>query len=428
MNRNYYLNIILILLIPVAACNLDPLTEYRASSFDKLYALSENVEAVDFICKPDASGYIIVGNSKTSDNSNSDIIIINVGRDGMQQNLHRINTPFYDEAVSMKLYQEDNSVFIMAQRRIDTSEQVIRQNVVLKSNLEGIPIKAESNNPDDSISADFKILTTGEIPSIELTDFLIKNQNLITIGNIFQEGTNNRRKITQIYNFNSVNFNNKNDTIFELVREKSGSTVNNRNLNIKILEGNNPSSVYEIIGHSASENPNTETNNESLNISWEIFTDLESNASEKIFIGEDKDEVFGAILYHSNGKNYIAGNYLETDSIFLITKEYNGSNNNKDQKIFPLINYGNKVTSLTEDDNGNIIMSTIDETDINSSSHILKFSQAGTPINDQDFEFLSTGFYDIQKIESEPGNILVVLSQKTFENNSTAIGLMKIKF
>jgi hypothetical protein len=426
MNRNYYINIILILLLPIVACNLDPLLERRASSFDKLYALSENVEAVNFICKPDASGYIIVGNSKSAENS--DIIIINVDSDGMQQNLHRINTPFYDEAVSIKLIQEDNSIIILAHRRTDPSEQAVNQNVLIKSNLEGIPVKAESNNPDDSISADFKILTINESPAIELTDFLIENQNLIAIGNIRQSGTNNRKKITQIYDFNSVNFNNKNDSIFEKVREKTGSTFNSNNLNIKILVGNAPSSVYEIIGHNSSENPNSETDQKSLNISWEIFTDLESNASERVYIGNDKNEVFGDILYHSNRKNYIAGNYLETDTIFLITKEYDGSNNNSGQEIFTIVDYGNKVTSLTEDNNGNIIMSTIEENAITSSSHILKFSQAGIPIDDQDFEFLSTGFYDIVKIESEPGNILVILSQKTFENNSTAIGLMKIKF
>ncbi|WKV11765.1 hypothetical protein [Marivirga harenae] len=426
MKKNYLIYIAFLMLLSVTACNLDPFSEQEPSSFDKLYALSENVEAVDFICKPDASGYIVVGNSKSLDNS--DIIIINVGSDGMQQNLHRISTPFYDEAVSVKLYQEDNSVLILAHRRVDPSEPEIERNLIVKSNLDGVPVGAEGNDSSEEISADFKILTINENPSIYLNDFLIENQRLIAIGNIHQDGNNNRRKITQIYDFNSVDFNNRNDSVFEKVREKLGSNFNSSNLNIKISPGNSPASVYEIIGQNMSENPNTETDNTSLNISWEIFTDLESNASERIYVGSDQDEEYGDILYHSNGKYYVGGNYLQTDSIFLIAKEYNGSNNNSGQSIFTLVDYGNRVTSLTEDENEHIIMATVDEGTLNSSSYILKFSQSGTPIEDEDFEFISTGFYNIQKIQSEPGNILVILSQKTFENNSTAIGLMKIKF
>jgi hypothetical protein len=124
----------------MVSCNLDPLEADQSSNFDKLYAVSENVEAIDFICKPDLSGYIIVGNIKSPDNS--DIILINVGADGMQDTLRRIITPTYDEAVSIKINEDDNSVWILAHRKFDPSQPNVDQNILFKSDLNGIPIQA----------------------------------------------------------------------------------------------------------------------------------------------------------------------------------------------------------------------------------------------------------------------------------------------
>ncbi|WP_296622677.1 hypothetical protein [Marivirga sp.] len=410
----------------ITSCNLDPLPEDQLPSFDKLYAVSLNVEAVDFICKPNASGYIIVGNLKSTENS--DIIIIDVGTDGMQRNLHRINTPTFDEAVSAKLYEDDNSVLILGHRKSDPSQANIGQNILIKSNLDGIPIRADNVNSEDTISAEFKILTINENNPVQLNDFLIIPPNLIAVGRIRESPTGASNRITQIFDITSASFNNKNDSLFDKIREKPDAIVYDNSRSLKIRKGNTPSVVYEVMGQNISENPNGEVNGVSLNISWDIYTNLESGASERIYIGTDTDEAFGDILFHSNGKNYIAGNYVNTDTVFLISKEYTGVNNNVGQKIYTTTEYGNKVSSLTEDDDGNIIMALIDETDINNNSLLLKFSQAGEPIEDQNLKFISTGLYNIKKIENEAGNILVILSQKTFENNSTAIGLMKIKF
>jgi len=426
MNHKHFKNIIIILLLPLVGCNLDQLPEDQLPSFDKLYVVSENVEAVDFICKPDASGYIIAGNLKSAENS--DIIIIDVGSDGMQKNLHQIKTPFFDEAVSIKLYQEDNSIVILSHRKSDISEPNVEQNLIIKADLNAIPFRADNTDPNDTVSAEFKILTTKSNTPIQLQDFIIKPPNLICVGNIRQSATGNFSKLTQIFDISSVDFNDKNDSIVEMTRQKPDSIPYNNSRNLKIMEGNAPSAVYEVIAQNISENPNYGINGPSQNINWDIYTDLESSASERIFIGTDKNEIFGDVLYHSNNKNYIAGNYLDSDTLFLISKEYIGINNNADQKITTIADYGNKVVSLTEDEEGNIIMATIEEGDANNVSHILKFSQSGQPIDDQDFVFNSTGLFNIKKIRNESGNILVVLSNKTFENNSTAIGLMKIKF
>lgn len=410
----------------MVSCNLDPLLEDQTQSFDKLYAVSENVEAIDFICKPDASGYLVVGNIKSPDNS--DIILIDVGANGMQNNLHRINTISYDEAVSMELNPDDNTVWVMGHRRNDPSQPNVLQNVIFKTDLNGIPARASNLSPEDTISAEIKILNINDNSPIQLNDFLIIPPSLITVGQIRESASGNFNRITQIFDISSINFNDKNDSLVTLLSEKPTQKNYNNSRYLKIIRGNEASSVYEVLGQNFNENPNNGINGPSQNISWDIFTDIQSDASERIFIGTDENEEFGDILYHSNAKNYIGGNYIDTDTIFLITKDYTGSNNNQDQEIITLGGYGNKITSLTEDEDENIIMSTIEEGEINNISNIMKFSQAGDTIDNQSFKFLSTGLYEIKKIESEAGNILVILSQKRFENNSTAIGLMKIKF
>ncbi|SMG18357.1 hypothetical protein SAMN05661096_01062 [Marivirga sericea] len=434
MKRKFFLHIAFIMLLPMASCNLEPLEEDQLPSFDKLYAVSENIEAIDFICKPDASGYIIVGNLTSSDNSNSDIIIIDVGANGIQQNFHRIYTPQHDEAVAIKLNENDNSVFILAHRKSDQSQDIIEQNLILKANLQGVPVRASNASIEDTVSAEIKVLTPeNNNQLIRLNDFLITPPNLICVGQIRLSPAGNYSRVTQIFNISSVDFNNSNDsTIIEFRQKPDQKNYSNSEL-FKITNGNVPSAVYEVIGQNISENPDGDGSEPSQNITWDAYTDLESSAGEPIFIGTDRDEKFGDILYHSNGKNYIAGNYENTDSatLFLITKEYTGFNNNRGQNVYAFSNYGNEVMSLTEDSDGNIIMATKkeNEMDNNNTSHLLKFSQSGVPIENQEFEFRGTGLDNVvRKIESEPGNILVILSQKTFDNNSTAIGLMKIKF
>jgi hypothetical protein len=432
MNRKYFISTAFIALMTMVSCNFEPLPEDQLPSFDKLYAVSENIEAIDFICKPDASGYLIVGNLRTSDNANSDIILIDVANDGLQENINRIYSEQFDEAVSIRLNEEDNSVYILAHRRSDQSDDNIEQNLILKSNLQGIPFRASNANPDDTVAAEFKVLLSeNNDNSIRLNDFLIAPPNLIGVGQIWQSPSGNYSRVTQIFNINSVDFTNSNDSTIVEIRQKPDNKNYSNSLLLKIKKGNVPSAVYEVIGQNTSENPDGEENGASQNITWDAYTDLESSAGEPIFIGTDKEEIFGDILYHSNGKNYIAGNYDNTDTVFLITKEYTGFNNNRGQNIYAFTEYGNEVTSLTEDSDGNIILATKEENEVanNNISHLLKFSQSGVPIEGENFEFKSSGFNNtVKKIESEPGNILVILSQKTFDNNSTAIGLMKIKF
>lgn len=428
IKKNY---IYILFLVSLAyGCQLDPLPQDELSSFNKLYAVSENVEAIDFICKPDQSGYVILGNFKS--NENSDLFLIDVAPDGLQRSLNRINTPFYDEGVKLKIDEIDNSLIILGHRRTEASQANVHQNFLLKTNLDGVPIKAENALETDSIPAEIKIITDTQNTPYQLNDFIIIPPHLITVGNIRQSPTGVFNKITRIYDWTTFNFSDTSDVDILMTRQKpedSQIPYNNSN-SLSVWKGNSLNAVYEVLGHSYRDNPAGERIEKSDNISWNIYTGIESSASEPLYIGTDNNEAFGDILYHSIRKTYIAGNYIVEgqDSLFLITKEYTGNNNNSNQKIYSFKGYGTKVSSLVEDNDQNIIMATIEEGTLNNISYLLKFSPSGEPIEDQEFEFASSGFYNIKKIESEPNNVLVILSQKIFENNSTAIGLMKIKF
>jgi len=394
---------------------------------------------VDFICKPDQSGYIILGNLKT--NENSDIFLIDVSPDGMQRKLNRITTPFFDEAVKLKINEVDNSIIILGHRRTEATQPNVYQNILLKANMDGVPVKAENALDNDSIAAEIKIITDNQNSPYKLNDFIIVPPHLITVGSIRQSPTGNFSEITRIYDWNTINFSDTSDVDILMTRQKPevGQIPFNNTRNLQVLKGNHENAIYEVFGQSFRGNPNGESIESSDNISWNIYTSIESSASEPIFIGTDKNEAFGNVLFHSNRKTYIAGNYTREDQdlLFLISKEYNGRNNNINQNIYSFAGYGTKISSLTEDADQNIIMATIEEGTLNNISYLLKFSPSDIPIEVpdenqelefQNFEFASTGFYNIKKIESEPNNVVVILSQQTFENNSTAIGLMKIKF
>lgn len=427
--------IYLILWIPIAfACQLDPLPEDLKPGFNKLYAVSQNVEAIDFICKPDQSGYLILANIKTDDDS--DIVLINVNESGIQTDFHRItNSGFYDEGVKMKLLEQE-AVLVLTHRKNSAQQENPEMNMLIKADLNGKPVDV---NESDTTDAEFKILqknTSSEI--ISFNDFLVIPNYLICVGSIRNSPTSNTSKVTEIFELNDINFNESSNDEIERVQQKPAVLNYSGSHYLKILPGNTPNEVYSVIGQENNENPEGTIQGPSLNITWEIYTDLLSTAPARPSLGSDKNDRFADYLRHStNEKNYFLGNYNEAnnDSIFLISKEYINSQQEKPQKILNFrkdttdtFGIGNIAASISEDSDGNIIVATLDEMESNTDAYLQKFSQEGNPIKNEKIEFKSTGFHNIKKIESEPNNVMVILSQKTFENNSTAIGLMKIKF
>ncbi|ADR20875.1 hypothetical protein MATR_14990 [Marivirga tractuosa] len=428
--------IYLILWIPVAfACQLEPLPEDMMPGFNKLYAVSENVEAIDFICKPDQSGYLILANIKTDDDS--DIALINVNASGMQTDFHRItNADFYDEGVKMKLLGQEG-VLVLTHRKTSAQQENPAMNMLIKADLDGLPVDV---NQADSVAAEFKILqmnTSSEI--IAFKDFLVIPNYLICVGSIRNSPTSNTSKVTEIFELSDIDFNQSSTEEIEKIQQKPAVLNYSGSYNLKILPGNNPDEVYAVIGQEINENPQETVQGPSLNIIWEIYTDLVSTAPARPSLGTDENDRFADYLRHStNEKDYFLGNYNEAnnDSVFLIRKEYINSQKEKSQQIFKYRRDTTNVSdvgrttaaSLAEDSDGNIVVATIEEKELSTYSYLQKFSQEGEALLNENIEFQSTGFYKIKKIECEPNNVVVILSQKEFENNSTAIGLMKIKF
>jgi hypothetical protein len=429
MNRNQFLSLFIILFI-VSSCQQELFEEENGESFDKVYALYQNVEAVDFICKPDGSGYVILGNIIIE--NNSDIFLIDVNANGMQKNIHFIKTPFYDQAIKLKINLEDNSLLALGHRRDDNTQTNIKQNILFTSDINGVPKRADNISEEDSVAAEIKIINENENNPIKLNDMLIMPPNLIFVGQINQSSSGLYNRITQIYDFNSIDFSDTTETNLQLRQQKPvENSINwNNNQSLKIVTGNTSNAIYTVFGHNNRENIYGEVVGPSQNISWDIYTNLESSASLSTWIGTDQNEQLGDILIHSNGRTYISGYYSDAgnDSLFLITKEYREINSTFSETIYNFSGFGNITASLTEDEKGNIIMATVQEDELGSTGYLLKFSPRATSIESDKFKFESTGLYNIKKIESEPNNTVIVLSQKNFDNNSTAIGLMKIKF
>lgn len=424
-----YFQIIAILFL--AACQLDPVFDDDIERFNKIYSVTQNVEAIDVVEKMDGSGYLILGHVKTT--SDSDIILIDAGLDGMQRNYQRIDTDKYDEAVALRVYQEEQSIYILGNRR-ENSNTGEYSNILIKASLDGNPIQVEN---DTTSYTEVKLLESVDNYSIKMNDFLINPPYLIFTGQINQSGSNVSNKFNQIYNIQSFNFNitaadDEVDKLHQIPLSLSSLTPNTRNLHID--KSDFPGAIYTVYGQA------DELTDQVAKPTWEIFTDLETQTGLNPDLKAETNLEYGFALNHSNKKAYFAGNIEGINSLFLISAEYtntetsiarielNDSIKGDGQNEF----LGSpKVSSMLEDLDGNIIMAVYVEEQSNSTnsiSYLLKFSPSKLQIEDQLIVFNSTGQNNIKKVILASDGSVLLLSQLNFENNSMAIGLTKIKF
>lgn len=433
--QQYFLVIALVFL---AACQLDPVFDDDIERFNKIYAVTQQVEAVDVVEKMDGTGYLIIGHVKTT--TDSDLILIDAGLDGMQKNYQRIDTEFYDEAVALKIYEEEQSVYILGNRR-DNATSSQYSNILVKANLDGNLIQLEIN--DTTTSTEVKLLESVDNYSIKMNDFLINPPFLIFTGQINQSGISH--KFNQIYNLQSFNFNiaaapgEEIEKLHQIPLSLSSLTSNTRNLHIN--KSDFPGSIYTVYGQADGLTDPGLVATPATPI-WEIFTALETQAGLNPDLKATEDLSYGFALKHSNKKTYFAGNLVGVSSLFLISAEYNNSETSTAQIELNDSIKGDglndflgspRVSSMLEDKDGNIIMAVyveVEEQSItnNSISYLLKFSPSALQIEDQQIIFNSTGLNNIKKVIMANDGSILLLSQLIFENNSMAIGLTKIKF
>ncbi|MBK6266234.1 hypothetical protein JKA74_14405 [Marivirga sp. S37H4] len=441
----YLLNIaFLIISVLLLSCKDDLLQEEAVPKFSKIYSSLEDIEAVDFIAKPDGSGYLILANNKNSTNTNSDIYLINTDNEGFQLSSFHIKTNTYDQGVTLK-FGNENDLYILGIRK-ETANNAFSKSILLKANLEGEPVKA-ANDTTSSI-AEIKTLAAESNQSITMNDFMID-----AVGYIYFAGTIRRpqrndktNEIVQIYNLNNFNFEDTTTRVmqFEEIPRNLNSIVYNNTTANKIIQEQFTSYnyLYTTIGHEYTSSNQDSVAPPSYNIVRKIYKEMQSAVAEPTTIGNENDEQLGAILQDGyEGNLYLAGSYRNSnnDSLFLIRSTFNPIQPDQENPYFStnwfiFSGYGNNVVSMTRTNSGKIIMATteyIPENELEAAttnSYLLKFSEAGILIENEAFKLQNSKFYNIKKILSLNDNSVIILSSLEFENTSKSVGLVKIFF
>jgi len=419
-----------ILLSVVAAifygCEYDLLNQERG--FKRLLKGAEEIEAVDFIIKPDNEGYLVLGNSKVNGNLNSSIILFNLSSDGLVESTTQINTTFNDSGT--KLYLTDNNrVLILGQRDKLTDGSY---SILLSTDIEANPVLVndsaairELKYQDESLSLHFK-------------DLMLIGNDLVLSG-FLTNASNNTNKITQVFDLNNVL------NISEVAIPKNQIPVesaiefdNSKSHNLLRQTGNDD--IF-IIGERFLGN----IGNRSLNVSIDLIDNLNSGKplTSPTLAAPGDQFLKASTLGNNEGEFFfggISGSAInDPDSLFILSATYfkNATNDNADIAIRDLnilTTYGNNLTDIIQLSDGNVLVVTNEAGEIGSeeimrSSSILKFSffVAGNPASELELVYNGNGNYDIKKIMEE-NNQLVVLSTIAFGTGETAIEIAKIDF
>ncbi|GAB3338301.1 hypothetical protein GCM10027429_23360 [Marivirga atlantica] len=412
----------------LSACNQDYLEEHE--NFSRLYKGPEAIEAIDFVRKPDGSGYLILGNSRRiiDGTPNSNLIIFDVDKSGFTRNTNEIENDFIDNG--KKLFINDNQVVVLGIR--ETDEQI--NTIVLATDLDGNSIL----NNDTASIRELKYESNGI--SLIMEDLFIANGDVLLSGYI-ENSAGATKKISRVYPLSTLlNFDiDVVDHVNQFPIINSETAFDNSKAT-HILTSPNRSGIYivgqEYLGES----------NPSLNISIDQINDLRSS----------KPEISPSINYSGNqiltactfgilpGDIYFGGKFEKTennapDSLFVIRGTYFENSTNDQLDIIarePRIetDFGNELTDLIQLSNGEILAVTSvsdisNNEEVGRSSYILKYSFSAdqSPRDELSLEYLGNGFYDIKKIIEEDGK-LIILSQIEFGTGETAIELSKVLF
>ncbi len=431
--------VFIVSLILLFSCNDDLLLKENATVYSKIYSSLEDIEAVDFIPKPDGSGFLILANNKNTTNSN--IYLISTDNEGYIDSTYHIKTEFYDQGKTLK--SQGNDIYVLGNRRENLEARISRA-LLLKAEANGKPVKASDDTT--TVIAEIKILAAKNTQSITMNDMLMDNGGSIYFAGAVQRLPNTvTNEIIQIYNLSEFNFQSSSPykgQIEEIPRNLNdiSYTYNNSRINRIIKENfSNYKSTYTTIGHAVSSNATGNIAPPSENIVRKIYEENLSSAADVKFLGDERNENLGAILLHKNNNSlFVGGSYQDNDSLFLIRTTYDPLNIDNENPVFTqtrysFSGYGNKIVSMSQNYSGDIIMATTENFDVTEGalpekSYLLKFSEAGLPIESEVFTLQNSKYYNIKKILSQDDNSIMILSNLEFENTSKSVGLLKIYF
>jgi len=410
----------------LSACNQDYLDGQE--NFSRLYKGPEDIEAIDFIRKPDGSGYLILGNSRRiiDGESISNLILFNVDNSGFTKSTNEIETDFIDRG--KRIFIHNNQVLLLGVREADEQTNTI----LLETDLDG-----NSLLPNDTLR-ELSYETVGI--SLIMEDLYIKNDNILLSGFI-QNTSGTTKKISRVYTLSSLlNFNVKEIEYVNQIPIVNNETTFDNSKATKILTSADRDGIY-IIGQEY-----LGETNPSLNISIDQINDLTSG---KPLISPsfnyNGNQLLTACTFGALPGDIYFGGKLEKidnsdpDSLFIIRGTYYENSTNDQLDIIarePRIEteYGNELIDLIQLSSGELLAVTgsaiIDNNqEVGRSSCVLKYTFYADrePNNKLLLAYNGNGFYDIKKIIEEDGN-LIMLSQIEFGTGETAIELSKVLF
>ncbi len=428
----------ILLSLVLLSCENDDGLASDVPSFSKLFYGTESLEANDFIEKED--GYLIL--ATIYNNNSSAFYLINTDREGYVLDTIRVKSDTFntfDRGIALK--QLENEVFILGINSSTSTNEVNTnfKSLIFKVDLNGTPIK--NNNDTSEGKATIHVIENSDGYPMKMNDFIFSEDKIVLGGTIFN--STNTGEIVQIYNINA--FNGSNETVpFEyeypnqLKIDATNTTV------LKVFEGNNGTGKFTTVGQNTISNDKDSPAPPSRNIVRKVYPNFDSPAPfvPRIYspnqenLGDALKEPVSDTFFYAGSYGTSENNQL-TDDLFIIRDDFNPTLQAPTQDGTEKTNknitekFGNNVVSIAQNSLGNIYIATTNKIDnINiGPSYLFKLSSSVDLLTMEPTELKSSRFYNIKKIKiSQQDDKLLVLSSLEFENNASAVGLMKLNF
>jgi hypothetical protein len=424
--------LLLLTLFTIVGCSDIYLDDANQDNFTKLYRANDDVEAVDFIIKPDKSGFLVLGNSKSIvlTEFSSNMIIYDINNQGYVKNTVELKTNDFDEGE--KIYLNDNNEVYLLGRRTKEKQQIT---IIVKTDLNANFL----NYTDTANYEEVRELSFDEndnLISFVMNDIGILDQTLILAGYIEQNG--NKNALARTYSLNSL-FDSLTIPVNHINQVPLNSNINYDNSvfkNIGLSEYDNyPLCIY---GQKINNDGEIDITHYLFNsisdfryISPNIYTPKNQNLNAYYI-----NEVDGSIIFVGNNQNTELG-----DSIFIMRAAYSptlssDSINYNILSIDYLGGYGNEVIDIAQTTRGDILIASVSDDVPNveilsRTGDILKFSFLANaiPSSRLTLSIAGNGFQNIKKIRYDgDSNITYILSGVTLGTEETAIELSKVMF
>ena len=184
MNKKLYIILSILAPILILGCTDNYIEQDDQEYFTKLYRSNDDIEAIDFIIKPDNNGFLVLGNAESATNSN--LIIFDLNQNGYIKKSVELKTNDLD--AGKKIYLTENNDVYLLGNRTKADDQIV--SIIIKTD-----INANFKNYNDSTNyeevRELNFNPNDLNTSFIMNDMGILGETLILAGYIQNNGINN---------------------------------------------------------------------------------------------------------------------------------------------------------------------------------------------------------------------------------------------